>query len=131
MTTKHTPRAPQSAPTPETGTSASEPAPRVDYERLAEVFLTMIELETARVGPRHDIVPDDASRPDHVEGNILIHALDEHLLAAFHAVDWYAPEALRGLYVEMQLLADGQDAEREQACLEAEQERIAGEAASA
>ncbi len=94
-------------------TTDHDPAPRADYERLAEALLLMTDLETERVGGRLDIVQQQASVPDYVEPNILIHALDEHLLATFHAVDWYSPEALRGLYVEMRLLADEQHARRQ------------------
>ena len=48
-------------------TTLHDPAPRADYERLAEALLLMTDLETERVGGRLDIVQDQASVPDYVE----------------------------------------------------------------
>jgi len=106
--------------------SHGDPEPRADYGRLAEALLLMTDLETERVGPRLDITQDQAARPACVEPRVLIQALDEHLLATFHAVDWYSTEALRGLYVEMRLLADEQSRQRHQEYPEAQRERASG-----
>ena len=94
-------------------TTSHDPSPRADYERLAEALLLMTDLEIERAGPRLDITQDRAARPAFVEPRVLTRALDAHLLATFHAVDWYSPEALRGLYVEMRLLSDEQHARRQ------------------
>ncbi len=105
----------------------SEAGRRADYERLADCFRTMFELEANRVTPRLDAerLTEDES------GHVLWQAMDEHLRLTFNLVDWYSEAGLR-LYVEMRLLADHQniqlreamEREGQQTPFEAEQEAL-------
>ncbi len=79
----------------------NEAARRADYERLAESFLRMYELEAERVTPRLDVESLTEDESDHVLWN----AINTHLRMTFNMIDWVTPDGMR-LYVEMRLLAD-------------------------
>lgn len=90
-------------------------ARRGEYKRLAEVLLTMIDLETEHLPSLLDADLSGGSiHTEEGDEHLLMHALERHLFLAFESVDWYAPEAMR-LYVELRLLADEQSAQRQKA----------------
>ncbi len=98
-------------------------ARRVEYGRLAESLLTMIQLEIQQIDPLLDVKPEDLIYGSDDDDKHVLHlAIDKHLRLVCGAVDWYDPEALRGLYVELRLLADQQALERHEAYQQSQQE---------
>lgn len=83
---------------------------RQDYERLAESFITMIQLESERLGNLLDIEGDDAA----LNTRPLSNALDVHLRALLYHADWWDARTMRRFYTEMRLHGDQLEWERTQ-----------------
>lgn len=86
-------------------------ARRADYERLAECFIIMTELEHARLPSLLDL-----DGPGEDDGDHFGNAFFEHLhVLACKLLDWFDARTLRKFYPEMRLWADQLNYEREQA----------------
>jgi hypothetical protein len=85
---------------------------RADYEKLAESFAVMWELETNRLGSCCDL----GKLEFHLDGDDehpLINGLHQHLQDLYRRIDFSELRTLRKFYTEMRLFGDQQDLDRE------------------
>ena len=108
----------------ETKYSADIESRRTDYERLAQSFLTMCELD----GDRHPDLLDFESQYDEAFDHILLNAMNEHMKRLCFEFDWFTAQGMQ-LYVELRLALDQQRKDTHEAYLEYERKSRKGRAA--
>lgn len=84
-------------------------ARRTDYERLCESLVTLAEMHADRPFPGRLEVPT-AGKPQ----ACLSTALETHVQALMQELDWFDARMWRRFYVEMRLMSDQLQWEREQ-----------------